>query len=45
MGHHTSAVGEMGRESARLTASVVYNVFDAAFRKATTPNQSHFIFS
>jgi hypothetical protein len=29
-------VGEMGRESARLTASVVYNVFDAAFRKATT---------
>ena len=29
-------VGEMGRESARLTASVVYNVFDAAFRKVTT---------
>jgi hypothetical protein len=29
-------VGEMGRESARLTASVLYNVFDAAFRKATT---------
>jgi len=29
-------VGEMGRESARLTASVLYNVFDAAFRKVTT---------
>ncbi|MBK8420314.1 type IV secretion system DNA-binding domain-containing protein [Candidatus Villigracilis saccharophilus] len=27
--------GEMGREGARLTASVVYNVFDAAYRRAT----------
>ena len=27
--------GEIGRESARLIASVVYNVFDAAYRKAT----------
>jgi hypothetical protein len=26
--------GEMGREGARLTAGVIYNVFDAAFRKA-----------
>jgi len=27
--------GEMGREGARLTAGVVYNVFDAAFRRTT----------
>lgn len=27
--------GEIGRESARLIASVVYNVFDAAYRRAT----------
>ena len=27
--------GDMGREGARLTAGVLYNVFDAAFRKAT----------
>jgi hypothetical protein len=27
--------GAMGQESARLTAGVVYNVFDAAYRKAT----------
>jgi hypothetical protein len=27
--------GQVGRESARLIASVVYNIFDAAFRKAT----------
>lgn len=27
--------GEMGREGARLTASVVYNVFEAAYRRAT----------
>lgn len=27
--------GEMGREGARMTAGVVYNVFEAAFRKAT----------
>jgi hypothetical protein len=27
--------GEMGREGARLTASVVYNIFDAAYRRAT----------
>ncbi len=37
-------VGEMGRESARLTASVVYNVFDAAFRKATTLQSIPFYF-
>jgi hypothetical protein len=37
-------VGEMGRESARLTASVVYNVFDAAFRKATTLQAIPFYF-
>lgn len=28
--------GEMGREGARLTAGVVYNVFEAAFRRVTT---------
>jgi hypothetical protein len=28
--------GEMGREATRLTAGVIYNVFDAAFRQATT---------
>jgi len=27
--------GEIGRESSRLIASVVYNVFDAAYRRAT----------
>jgi hypothetical protein len=27
--------GKMGREGARLTAGIFYNVFDAAFRKAT----------
>jgi len=27
--------GTMGRESARLTASIVYNIFDAAFHKKT----------
>jgi len=27
--------GEMGREGARLTASVLYNVFDAAYRRVT----------
>ena len=37
-------VGEMGRESARLTASVVYNVFDAAFRKATSLQAIPFYF-
>jgi len=37
--------GEIGRESARLIASVVYNVFDAAFRKATakTPIPYYFV--
>jgi hypothetical protein len=34
----------MGRESARLTASVVYNVFDAAFRKATSTKPIPFYF-
>jgi hypothetical protein len=28
--------GQMGGESARLTASMVYNVFDAAYRRETT---------
>ncbi|MGE5375040.1 MAG: type IV secretion system DNA-binding domain-containing protein [Bacteroidota bacterium] len=37
-------VGEMGRESARLTASVLYNVFDAAFRKATSLQPIPFYF-
>lgn len=37
-------VGEMGRESARLTACVLYNVFDAAFRKATSARPIPFYF-
>jgi hypothetical protein len=37
-------VGEMGRESARLTACVLYNVFDAAFRKATSAKPIPFYF-
>ncbi|HEX2996703.1 MAG TPA: type IV secretory system conjugative DNA transfer family protein [Anaerolineales bacterium] len=37
-------MGEMGRESARLTASVVYNVFDAAFRKVTGAKPIPFYF-
>lgn len=36
--------GEIGRESARLTASVVYNVFDAAYRKATALNPVPYYF-
>jgi hypothetical protein len=36
--------GQVGRESARLIASVVYNVFDAAFRKATFKNPVPFYF-
>jgi hypothetical protein len=36
--------GEMGRESARLTASVLYNVFDAAFRKTTALQPIPFYF-
>lgn len=36
--------GQIGRESARLIASVVYNVFDAAFRKATFKNPIPFYF-
>jgi len=36
--------GEMGREGARLTASVVYNVFDAAYRKATLQGVVPFYF-
>jgi hypothetical protein len=36
--------GEMGRESARLTASVLYNVFDAAYRKATALRPIPFYF-
>ena len=37
--------GEMGREGAKLTAGVLYNVFDAAYRKATleTPVPFYFI--
>ncbi|MBX3038597.1 MAG: type IV secretion system DNA-binding domain-containing protein [Anaerolineales bacterium] len=36
--------GEMGREGARLTASVLYNVFDAAYRKATLAKPVPFYF-
>jgi len=36
--------GEMGREGARLTASVLYNVFDAAYRKATLERPISFYF-
>ena len=36
--------GEMGREGARLTASVLYNVFDAAYRRATLENPIPFYF-
>jgi hypothetical protein len=36
--------GEIGRESARLIASVLYNVFDAAFRKATFRSPIPFYF-
>ncbi|MFZ5821193.1 MAG: type IV secretory system conjugative DNA transfer family protein [Chloroflexota bacterium] len=36
--------GEMGREGARLTASVLYNVFDAAYRKATLERPVPFYF-
>jgi hypothetical protein len=36
--------GEMGREGARLTAGVVYNVFDAVFRKTTLYNPQPFYF-
>jgi hypothetical protein len=36
--------GEMGREGARLTASVLYNVFDAAYRRATIQQPIPFYF-
>ena len=36
--------GEMGREGARLTASVLYNVFEAAYRKATLEKPVPFYF-
>ena len=36
--------GEMGREGARLTASVVYNVFDAAYRRKTLDKPVPFYF-
>lgn len=36
--------GEMGREGARLTDSVLYNVFDAAYRKATLDHPVPFYF-
>ena len=36
--------GEIGRESARLIASVVYNVFDAAYRKTTALNPVPYYF-
>jgi hypothetical protein len=36
--------GEMGREGARLTASVMYNVFDAAYRRATMRQTVPFYF-
>jgi hypothetical protein len=36
--------GTMGREGARLTASIVYNIFEAAFRKVTLNNPVPFYF-
>jgi hypothetical protein len=36
--------GEMGREGARLTASVVYNIFDAAYRRATMKSKIPYYF-
>lgn len=36
--------GQMGREGARLTAGVIYNVFDAAFRQVTLNNPTPFYF-
>ena len=36
--------GEMGREGARLTAGVLYNVFDAAYRRATLEKPVSFYF-
>jgi hypothetical protein len=36
--------GEMGREGAKLTAGVIYNVFDAAYRKATLDGPIPFYF-
>ena len=36
--------GEMGREGARLTASVLYNVFEAAYRRATLEKPIPFYF-
>ena len=36
--------GTMGREAARLTAGIFYNVFDAAFRKATVYRPEPFYF-
>ncbi len=36
--------GEMGREGAKLTAGVLYNVFDAAYRKATLEKPMPFYF-
>ncbi len=36
--------GQMGREGARLTAGVLYNVFDAAYRRATLEKPVPFYF-
>ena len=36
--------GQMGREGARLTAGIFYNVFDAAFRKVTMAGPVPFYF-
>ncbi len=36
--------GQMGREGAKLTAGVIYNVFDAAYRKVTLNKQVPFYF-
>jgi hypothetical protein len=36
--------GQMGAESARLTASILYNVFDAAYRRETTYKPIPFYF-
>ncbi len=36
--------GEMGREGVRLLAGIVYNIFEAAFRKVTSASPSPFNF-
>ncbi|HUF37834.1 MAG TPA: TraM recognition domain-containing protein [Anaerolineales bacterium] len=36
--------GEIGREGARLTAGMVYNIFEAAYRKVTSAGPVPFVF-